>query len=324
MNGRRKFIVAFGAGALIPFATFAQQQAKPRRIGLMHIGLEHVPPSLDGLREGLKALGYIEGANIQLDFRNLANRDAAIETAREFVRERVDLVVAFERQSINAAHAVITGIPVVMLHISNPEAEGLIKSLSHPGGNMTGFAGVGEVPGKELEIFREIYPKLARVLVVFNPAEATSARWMQQLRTAATALKLNLVEREANDEKTLESVFRSLSPKSVDGFVYGSPALRHDHQVLFIELARQFRLPMLGHREEWVARGALFSYNVNLRTVGYAAAGRYVDRILKGAKPADLPVEEISQFDLVVNRKVADNYGIKLPNSILVRANKVI
>ena len=325
MITRRTILVGSVAGLLAaPLFPLAQQQTKLRRIGLMHIGLEHVPPSLDGLREGLKELGYVEGSNIQLDFRNHANREAALETAREFARDRVDLVVAFERQSIHAAHAVITTIPLVMLHISNPDLEGLIKSLSHPGGNMTGFAGVGEVPGKELELFKELYPRLARLLVFFNPAEGSSARWMKELRAAASTLKLQLLEREATDEKAIELVFRNLKPGAVDGFVYGSPALRHDHQALFVDLSRKYRIPMLGHREEWVERGALFSYNVNLRAVGRAAAGRYVDRILKGTKPADLPVEEISQFDLVINRKIADGYGIKIPNSILVRANKVI
>jgi len=170
MNTRRKMLIALGAGAIAtPLSAFAHQLAKVWRVGLMHIGLEHVPPSLEGLREGLKAIGYTEGGNIQLDFRNLANRDAALETAREFVRDRFDLVVAFERQSIHAAHAVITTIPVVMLHISNPDLEGLIKSLSHPGGNMTGFAGVGEVPAKELELFKELYPRLARPMVIFRP-----------------------------------------------------------------------------------------------------------------------------------------------------------
>jgi putative ABC transport system substrate-binding protein len=264
MNTRRKILIALGAGTLAaPLLSFAQQHGKVWRVGLMHIGLEHVPPSFDGLREGLKALGYIEGGNIRLDFRNLANREAALETAREFVRDRFDLVIAFERQSIHAAHAVITSIPVVMLHISNPDLEGLIKSLAHPGGNMTGFAGVGEVPAKELELFKELYPKLSRPLVLFNPAEASSARWIKELRAAADTLKLQLVEREATDAKTIEQVFRSLKPGAVDGFIYGSPALRHDHQVLFVDLSRKYRLPMLGHREEWVERGALFSYNVN-------------------------------------------------------------
>jgi putative ABC transport system substrate-binding protein len=146
---------------------------------------------------------------------------------------------------------------------------------------------------------------------------------MKELRAAAETLRLQLVEREATDAKTIEQSFRGLKPGTVDGFVYGSPALRHDHQLLFTELSRKYRVPMLGHREEWVEKGALFSYNVNLRSVGRAAAGRYVDRILKGTRPADLPVEEISQFDLVINRKIADSYGIKIPNSILVRANKI-
>lgn len=325
MNKRRYILGLLGAGLFTPALTaFPQPQSKIRRIGLMHIGLEHVPPSLDGLRDGLNELGYREGSNIRLDFRNLANYDAALATAREFVNDRVDLVVAFERQSIQAAHAIIKTIPVVMLHISNPDLDGIVKSLSHPGGNMTGFAGVGEIPGKELEIFKELHPKLTRVLVISNPAEKTSSRWIGELRAAAATLKLQLIEREAPDAKSIEQVFSSLKPGAVDGFVYGSHALRHDHQILFVDMSRKYRIPMLGHREEWVDRGALFSYNVNLRNIGHAAAARYVDRILKGANPAELPVEEITQFDLVINRKTADSFGIKIPNSILVRATKVI
>jgi putative ABC transport system substrate-binding protein len=321
---RRQFMFALGAGALAaPLAAFAQV---PRiwRIGLLHIGLDHVPPSLDGLRDGLRALGYEEGRNLRLDFRNQGSREEAIATAQGFVRDRVDLVVGVERQSIRVAHEIVTDIPVVMLHISNPELEGVIKSLAHPGGNLSGFAGVGEVPAKELEIFKELYPKLSRVLVVHDRNEASAARWMKELRAAAPKLKLRLVERQASDIKSIDTVFASLRPGEVDGVVYGSPALRHDHQTRFIELAHKHRLALLGHRAEWVERGALFSYNVNLREVGRAAAGRYVDRILKGARPADLPVEEISQFDLVVNRKVATSFGIRIPQSIMLRADRVI
>lgn len=325
MNKRRRIINALALAPLsTPFSARAQPRGQLRRIGLMHIGLEHVPPSLDGLRDGLKALGYVEGTTVQIDFRNLANRDAALETARDFVRQQVDIVVAFERESIRAAHEVIKSIPIVMLHISNPDLDGIVKSLARPGGNVTGFAGVGEIPGKELEIFKELYPKLSRVLVVFNPAEVAAGRWMADLRSAALQLKLQLIEREAGSAAAIEQVFGSLRPGTVDGFVYGSHALRHDHQILFVEMSRKYRIPMLGHREEWVRRGALFSYNVNLRSIGYAAAGRYVDRILKGMNPADLPVEEISQFDLVINSKVASAYGIRVPNSLLVRATRIV
>ena len=126
------------------------------RVGLFHVGIDHVPPSLDGLRDGLRALGYVEGKNIRLDWRNLADEDAARATARAFVRDRVDLIVAFENQTVRAIQATTTKIPVVMLHVPDPVADGFIKTLAHPGGNITGFAGLGNIPAKEMAIFKEI------------------------------------------------------------------------------------------------------------------------------------------------------------------------
>jgi ABC transporter substrate binding protein len=150
---RRAFITMVGGSVLAaPLAVEAQPAGKIWRIGLFHVGLDHVPPSLDGLREGLKALGYEEGKNIRLDWRNLADEDAARTTAQVFVRDRVDLIVAFENQTVRAIQATTTEIPVVMLHVPDPVADGFVKSLAHPGGNITGFAGVGNSPAKEMEM----------------------------------------------------------------------------------------------------------------------------------------------------------------------------
>ena len=325
LRARRALLRAMLAGvALAPLSALAQQQVKVWRIGLFHVGLDHVTPSLDGLKEGLKALGYEEGRNIRLDWRNLADENAARATAQEFVRDRVDLIVAFESQTIQAARAATTEIPVVMLHIADPVADGYIKSLSHPGGNMTGFGGLGDIPAKEMELFKELVPRLKRPLVLHNAHDPASVRWLTQLRQAAPTLKIQMTERQVANQADIERVFAALKPADADGIFIASPQLRTNFPARILELASKRRLPLAGHRREWVERGALFSYNLDLRAIGRAAAGRYVDRILKGVKPADLPVEQVSQFQLVVNGKVAKAYGIKIPNSILVRADKVI
>jgi putative ABC transport system substrate-binding protein len=322
---RRRFLLTSLAGALAaPAPPLAQEARKVWRVGLFHVGVDHVPPSLDGLRDGMKALGYEEGKNIRLDWRNLVDEDAARTTAQAFVRDRVDLIVAFENQTVRAIQAIRTEIPVVMLHVPDPVADGFVKSLARPGGNITGFAGLGNVPAKEIEIFKEIVPQLRRPLVLFDAGDPASTRWLAQVRRAATALKLQAVERQVANATDLEQVLAAVKPRDVDGVFIASPDLRTKFPALILDLATKRRLPLAGHRKEWVEGGALFSYNDNLRAVGRAAAARYVDRILKGARPADLPVEEVTQFELIINLKTAKALGLTIPPSVLVRADQVI
>ncbi|MGH8634174.1 MAG: ABC transporter substrate-binding protein [Burkholderiales bacterium] len=238
MNTRRRIVLALGAGALAaPLAAFAQEKAKVWRIGLFHVGLDHVPPSLDGLREGLRALGYEEGKNIRLDWRNLADDAAAQATAQAFVRDRVDLIVAFESQTIQAAHAATRVIPVVMLHIGDPVADGFIKSLSHPGGNMTGFAGIGDIPAKEMQLFKELVPQLTRPLVLFDAGDPASLRWIAELRRAAPTLRLQLSERQVANRADIERVFAAIKQGDADGVFIASPHLRAGFSALIQDLA---------------------------------------------------------------------------------------
>ena len=307
-----------------PLGAEAEQPGKVWRIGLFHVGVDHVPPSLDGLRDGLKALGYEEGKNIRLDWHNLVDEDAARTTAQAFVRDRVDLIVAFENQTVRAIQATNTEIPVVMLHVPDPVADGFVKSLARPGGNTTGFAGLGNIPAKEMAIFKEVVPQLRRPLVLFDARDPVSPRWLAEVRRAVTTLKLQAVERQVANETDLERVFAAVKPGDADGVFIASLDLRTKFPALILDLASKRRLPLAGHRKEWVERGALFSYNDNIRAIGRAAAARYVDRILKGAKPADLPVEEITEFELVINLKTAKALGLTIPRSVLVRAYQVI
>ncbi|HET7874522.1 MAG TPA: ABC transporter substrate-binding protein [Methylomirabilota bacterium] len=300
-----------------------QAQDKVWRIGVFHVGLDHVPVSLEALREGLKALGYQEGKNVRLDWRNLPDADAARETAGEFVRERVDVIVAFENHTARAAKAATSEIPVVFVHVTDPVADGLVKSLSRPGGNLTGFAGLGDVPGKRMEVFKDLVPRLRRLLVLIDPHDPVTPRVLSEIRSTGAALKLELVEREATTQADIERVFRSLKRGEADGVFVASPNLYIRFSALALRLASDKRLPLAAHWERVVEQGALFSYGGALTSVGRDAAG-YVAKILKGAKPADLPVQEMSRFELVINVKTANTLGLTVPQAVLARADRVI
>lgn len=307
----------------IPITAEAQQAGKVYRIGVFHVGLDHVPPSLDTLREALRALGYEEGKNLRLDWRNLPDEEAAYATAREFTRDRVDLIVAFENQTARAAKAATGEIPVVFMHVSDPLAEGLVKGLARPGGNLTGFVYYAVSPAKKLELFKEIVPELRRVLVLVDPHDPVAPRYLAEVQKAADVLKLRLVQRDAADQTDLHRVFGAIKPGDVDGVVSASVDLDIKFTSLLIGLASAKRLPLASYRKERVQEGALFSYAPDIAAVGPPAA-QYVDRILKGAKPADLPIEQPTKFELVINMKTAKALGLTIPLSLLLRADQVI
>jgi len=322
---RRRFIeVSAGALFAVPLAAEAQQAGKVWRIGLFHVGLDHVPPSLDGLREGLKTLGYVEGKNLQLDFRNVADEKAARAVALELAKQRPDLIVAFENQTVRAAQAATNEIPVVFLHVSDPVAAGVVKSLAHPGGNMTGFVALGNAPSKEVELFKQLVPSLRRLLVLSDPDDPGAPEFRKQVRQVATALNFQTLERQTRSQLDIERVFSSVSRGTADGVFIASLNLRVKFHALILQLAADRHLPVAGHRKEWVERGALFSYAENIREVGRAAAVRYVDKILKGVRPADLPVEAYEHPELVINLKTAKALGLTIPPSVLGRADQVI
>jgi ABC-type uncharacterized transport system substrate-binding protein len=301
----------------------AEQAKKVWRIGLSHVGLDHVPPPLETLRQELKRLGYEEGKNIQLDWRNLPDEEAARATAQEFVRNRVDLIVAFESQTVRAAKAATSDIPVVFLLVPDPVAEGFVKSVSRPGGNMTGFGGPGDIPGKHIELFKEVVPQLRRLLILIDPKDPVIERSLTEVRPVAKNLKLWLIERQATSQGDIERVFSSLKRGDVDGIFILSPNLRTKFPSLILRLASERRLPLTVHRKEWVEQGALFSYARDLASVGPPAA-QYIDKIFKGAKPGDLPFQEPLQFEFVINLKTAKEIGLTIPPTVLARADRII
>jgi putative ABC transport system substrate-binding protein len=321
---RRAFVTGLGAALAAPLGAGAQPQAKVYRIAAFHVGLDHVPPSLDGLRDGLKALGYEEGKNLRLDFRNLLDEPAARATAAEFARTRPDLVVAFENQTLRAAHGRIADIPVVFLHATDPVAAGIVKSLAHPGGNMTGLVALGNAPLKEVQLFKEIVPGLRRMLVLIDPDDPGVPDFRRAVQQATSALNITPIEREARTQNDLEQIFATLSRSNTDGVFIASLNLRVKYHSVILRLAGPREIPVAGHRKEWVQRGALFSYAENIREIGRVAAVRYVDKILKGAKPGDLPIEAYEHPELVINLKVAKTLGLTISPSLLLRADQMI
>jgi len=322
---KKKIVVSLALILLLAYAHdgAAQQPNKVWRVGLSHVGLDHVPPSLEPLRQELKKMGYDEGKNIQLDWRNLPDEDAANALAKEWVSSRVDLIVAFENQTARAAQAATSQIPIVVVHVSDPVADGFGKSMARPGGNITGFAGIGDIPGKRLELFTELVPKLRRVLILIDPKDPATTRILADIRATGKGYKLRLIERNVITEADVRRTFAALKRSDIDGIMPISPNLNVKFPSLMIRLAAEKGVPFAGYRREWVEQGALFSYAHDLASVGPLAAG-YIDRILKGTKPADLPFQEPSDFEFVVSLKVAKKLNLTVPPNVLVRANKVI
>jgi putative ABC transport system substrate-binding protein len=302
----------------------AQQPNKLWRIGLFHVGLDHVPPSLEPLKEGLKAMGYVEGKNIHLDWRNLPDDETAREVAKEFVKDGVDLIVAFEDQTVRAAKAATSQIPVVFLHVGDPVVAGFVQSLPHPGGNLTGLAGSsGNLLGKQIELFKELVPQLRRILLLMNPEDPRTAPSLTEARQVSEGLKIELVERKVRDQPDIERVFSSVNAGSINGaFVLPGLTSTGLYSVI-LRRTLEKRLPLATHRKEWVEEGGLFSYGPDYGNVGRDAA-RYVDKIFKGTKPADLPVEQSMRFEFVINLKTAKQMGLTIPPNALARADKVI
>jgi putative ABC transport system substrate-binding protein len=210
-----------------------------------------------------------------------------------------------------------------MLHVTDPVADGFVKTLAHPGGNVTGMSGYRDLVPKHLELFRELIPRLRRVLVLIDPDDPVAPRLLTQTREAAATLKLQLVERAGRTQMELERIFGSLKPGDVEAVFPVSQNLQTKFTSVLIRLASENRLPLWVHRKEWVEQGALFCYAPDYQAVGRDAA-RYIDKILRGAKPADLPVEQMSRLALVINLKTAKALGLTIAPSMLARADEII
>jgi putative ABC transport system substrate-binding protein len=307
----------------------AQQPKKLTRIGyLSSQDPAYESARAEGIRLALRDLGYIEGQNIAIDYRYSEGKtDRAPELVAELVRLNVDiLVVAGGIHWIRAAKDATKAIPVVMAGVGNDPVEaGLIESLARPGGNVTGLTNLtGKLAGKRLELLKEAVPKLARVAVIYEPATpANVVEVKEDLPSAARALKLTVQPWEVRDAASFDTVFAALNKQRPDGlYVAGSP-LTNANQKRIVDFTLKSRSPSMYTTKEAIDIGGLMYYGADLAD-SYRRVAYYVDRILKGAKPADLPVEQPTKFELVINLKAAKQIGLTIPPNVVARADKVI
>jgi putative tryptophan/tyrosine transport system substrate-binding protein len=308
---------------------WAQQPKKVTRIGyLSSQDPAHESARAAGIRLALRELGYVEGQNIAIEYRYSEGKtDRAPELAAELVRLKVDIIiVAGGIHWIRAAKDATKTIPVVMAGVGNDPVEaGLIESLARPGGNVTGLTNLtGKLAGKRLELLKEAVPKLTRVAVLYEPATpANLIEVNEDLPVAARALKLTVQPWEVRAMDDFERVFTALGKERPDGlYVAGSP-LTNANQKRIVGFALKSRLPSMYSGREGVDAGGLMYYGADLAD-SYRRVAYYVDRILKGTKPADLPVEQPTKFELVINAKTAKQIGLTIPANVLARADKVI
>ena len=280
------------------------------------------------IRAALRDLGYIEGQNIAMEYRySEGKRDRYPELAAELVRLKVDIIlVTGGAPTIRAAMNATKTIPIVMTGEGpDPVEAGIIDSLARPGGNVTGITNLGsELGGKRLELFKEAVPKVARVAALYEPANQGSLLEVKEiLPVAARALGLTVRSWEVRAADGFEKVFAALSKQRPDGLYVGGGALMYPNRKRIADLALKSRLPSMYVRREFVDAGGLMFYGADL-VDSYRRVAYFVDRILKGAKPADLPVEQPTKFELVINLKTAKQIGLTIPPNVLARADKVI
>jgi putative ABC transport system substrate-binding protein len=306
----------------------AQQTGKIFRIGFLDVSTASGSAVLvDAFRQELSKLGWIEGKTITIEYRFAEQKSERIpDLAAELVRLKVDLIVTTSGPPALAAKKATTTIPIVMTSIGDPVGAGLVASLARPGGNVTGFSGLSiELNSKRLEILRDGVPKLSRVGVLRQvtrlvPGDVT----VKDLRAAAPLLKLKLEEIETEaDAKGLEISFRTAKQKKVGAIMTGGGRLFLAERKRIVELAGKYRLPAIYPQKEYVDEGGLMSYGTDSVDLYRDAAG-YVDKILKGAKPANLPVQQANKFEFVINLKAAKQIGLTLSPEFLSRANRVI
>jgi putative ABC transport system substrate-binding protein len=306
----------------------AQQPTKIFRIGYLDPSTASASAVLvDAFRQELSKLGWIEGKNITIERRFLEqNLERAPELAADLLRLKVDLIVVTGTVPASAAKSATTTVPIVMANVGDPVGAGLVAGLARPGGNITGLSGLSpELNTKRLEVLKDTVPNLVRVGVLQGAgANLANNLQLKELRAAALALKLKLEEIETKvDAKGLESAFQSANQKQVKAIMTTASPRFFAERKKIVELVAKYRLPAIYFQKEFVDEGGLMSYGTDYVDL-YRRAAVYVDKILKGAKPADLPVQQATKFEFVINLKTAKQIGLTIPASVLERANKVI
>jgi putative tryptophan/tyrosine transport system substrate-binding protein len=304
----------------------AQQPTKVPRIGYLTAGsLSAISACIEAFRQGLRELGYIEGKNIVIEWRyGEGKRDRVPPFAAELVRLKVDVIITAGPGATLAAKEATVMIPIVMTQDPDPVANGFVTSLARPGGNITGLSTLApELSGKQLELLKETVPRLSRVAVLGSSTTPGNAQSLKETELAAGALTVQLQYLDVLGPKDIEAAFRAAGKGPADSVLVLAGSVFNSHRIQMAELAVKNRLPAIYFRSEFVEDGGLMSYATDITDLDRRAA-TYVDKILKGAKPAELPVEQPKKFEFIVNLKAAKQIGLTIPPNVLVRADRVI
>jgi len=324
----KNFLYLFLINAVLAGAAIAeaQQPVKIPRIGYLSANSSSADSiRVEAFRQGLRTLGHVEGQNVAIEYRYTdGNSERLPDAAADLVRLKVDVLIAITPAAALAAKNATRSIPIVFASVSDPVAFGLVDSLARPGENITGFTGIAAVlAGKRLEMLKETIPKLSRVAMLWNPQDPGSTQQWKESQLPARELSLQLHSMEVSSADKFEGSFKeAVKARSVALAVMSSP-LTNSYQKRIADLATKNRLPAIYPRGDFVENGGLMSYGPD-QTEPFRRAAVFVDKILKGTKPADLPVEQPMKFEFVVNLKTAKQIGLTIPPNVLVRADKVI
>ena len=327
MKTRRHLLIAIGAGALAaPLASFAQQQpAKTARIGFLGSeSASRYASNVNALRAGLRDLGYVEGKNIVMEFRWADGKnDRLPDLALELVRLKVDVLVTHGTPGTLAAKRATTTIPIVMATSGDAVAVGLVATLPRPGGNITGLTLlVPELSAKRLELLKEGLPRITRLAVLFNPSNPAFATDIKKTEILAKSMKVELQQFGVRAPNEFDGAYAAMAKARVDAVMIHQDGMLNANPGATADLARKHRLPSIGFKE-FAEAGGLIGYGVDFLEM-YRRAAVFVDKLLKGAKPADLPIEQPTKFELLINMKTAKALGLEIPRSLLLRADRII
>jgi len=315
--------LAFGILAA-PLALAAQPPGKVFRIGLLSLSSPS-DSGRDEIRQGLRELGYVEGQNIVIEYRSAEGSvDRLDALATDLVQGNMDVIMATGTGPTRAAQQATSTIPVIMMIGGDPVALGFVASLARPGGNITGVAGLGvELSGKRLELLKETVPGVSRIAALWNPANPITAPFLHETQAAAQSLGVELHVLEVRTPNDFEGAFAAVTSGHAEALIVIGDAFLTGQRTKIVDFAQRNRLPGMYPVREYVEAGGLMTY-ASSWTAMFSRAATYVDKILKGAKPADLPVEQAMKFELVINLKTAQALGITIPPTLLLQADEVL
>jgi putative ABC transport system substrate-binding protein len=322
---RRRFVTSLGAMLVAPLVAQAQPAGGAPRVGFLFYGSPGPSPEIEAFRRGLRDHGYVEGQNITVEYRFAGGRVGQLpQLATELVRLKPDLIVTPGTPASLAAKQATHAIPIVFVGVADAVGAGLVANLARPEGNATGLTSLNaELGGKRLEILKQVAPKASRVAVLYNPADRANVLVLKGLQQSAPALGLTLLPFEVREPRDFEGAFAAMSRKGTQALFGATGVLTTEHRKTVVDLAVKHRIPTMWGDREFVDVGGLMSYAGSFHGQVRDSA-TYVDKILKGAKPRDLPVQQSSTFELVINLKTAKAMGFTIPPAVLSQATEVI